>query len=240
MGAHDDFFALGGDSLLTLRVVAEARRRVDLHLQVRDVFLHPTVARLAAAVRGRGVEAAIPALPRDGRALPASFGQARLWVLEQLSPGSARYNMAGAFRLDGPVDPKTLAAALDREGIPMLGAHKGYTRTHQAIADVRKFGGGMGVAHMLARANLITNKNLLPDDKPADWDRPSGLRMGTIEVTRLGMGVAEMAQIAAYIARVLVKGEAPETIQPEVVEFRRPFQTLYYSFEAGFPPGQRG
>ncbi|MCA9542177.1 MAG: AMP-binding protein, partial [Myxococcales bacterium] len=107
-------FALGGDSLLTLRVVAEARRRVDLHLQVRDVFLHPTVARLAAAVRGRGVEAAIPALPRDGRALPASFGQARLWVLEQLSPGSARYNMAGAFRLDGPVDPKTLAAALDR------------------------------------------------------------------------------------------------------------------------------
>src|SRR6201999_2668707 len=85
-----------------------------------------------------------------------------------------------------------LADALHTRGIPVLGAHKGYTRTHQVIADVRDFGGGLEVAHRLARANIITNKNLLPDDQPADWDRPSGLRIGTTEVTRLGMGDAEM------------------------------------------------
>ncbi len=77
---------------------------------------------------------------------------------------------------------QTLAHALHTRGVPVLGAHKGYTRTHQVIADVREFGGGLEVAHRLAKANIITNKNLLPDDAPQDWDRPSGLRIGTTEV----------------------------------------------------------
>src|SRR6185436_15764918 len=87
---------------------------------------------------------------------------------------------------------QALGAALHRRGIPMLGSHKGFTQTHQTIADVRQFGGGLAVAQRLARANLITNKNLLPGDQPADWDRPGGLRLGTIEVTRLGMKEADM------------------------------------------------
>ena len=82
----------------------------------------------------------------------------------------------------------------------MLGAHKGYTRTHQVIADVRQFGGGLEVAHRLAEANIITNKNLLPNDRRSDWDRPSGLRIGTTEVTRLGMGDGRDGAIADMIA----------------------------------------
>ena len=61
---------------------------------------------------------------------------------------------------------QALGAALEKRGIPVLGAHKGYTRTHQVIADVRGFGGGLDVAHLLARANIVTNKNLLPGDTP--------------------------------------------------------------------------
>ena len=67
---------------------------------------------------------------------------------------------------------QALAAALDSRGIPVLGAHKGYTRTHQVIADVRSFGGGLAVAHRLAESNLITNKNLLPDDAPRGLGPP--------------------------------------------------------------------
>jgi glycine hydroxymethyltransferase len=130
---------------------------------------------------------------------------------------------------------QTLAEALDERGVPMLCAHKGYTRTHQAIADVRGFGGGMEAAFRLAQANIITNKNLLPSDSREDWDRPGGLRMGVIETTRLGMGEAEMNQIADFIARVLVHGETPEQVGREVEEFRRPFQTIYYCFENGKP-----
>jgi glycine hydroxymethyltransferase len=130
---------------------------------------------------------------------------------------------------------QALGAALDRRGIPMLGAHKGFTRTHQVVADVSAFGGGLEVAQRLARANLITNKNLIPSDRPEDWDHPSGLRIGTTEVTRLGMGTAQMETIAGFIARVLVEGEAPKRVRDEVVAFREPYQTVYYCFEAGVP-----
>src|SRR5579863_5065409 len=130
---------------------------------------------------------------------------------------------------------QALGAALDRRGIPMLGTHKGYTTTHQVIADVRQFGGGLELAQRLARANIITNKNLIPDDRPEDWDRPGGLRMGTIEVTRLGMGETEMETIADFIARVLVERVEPESVRDEVMAFRQSYQTLYYCFEYGLP-----
>jgi glycine hydroxymethyltransferase len=94
----------------------------------------------------------------------------------------------------------------------------------------------MVAAHTLARANLIANKNLLPHDQPEDWDQPSGLRLGTIEVTRLGMKESQMEQIAAFIARVLVEKEPPESVMEDVVEFRLPYQDLYYCFEKGLPP----
>ena len=113
-----------------------------------------------------------------------------------------------------------LADALHARGIPVLGAHKGYTRTHQVIADVRDFGGGLEVAHRLARANIITNKNLLPDDRPDDWDRPSGLRIGTTEITRLGMGAGEMHAIAELFERVLVRGEDPEQVREDTQALR--------------------
>ncbi|HKF74371.1 MAG TPA: aminotransferase class I/II-fold pyridoxal phosphate-dependent enzyme [Stellaceae bacterium] len=131
---------------------------------------------------------------------------------------------------------KALATALDGHGLPMLGRHKGFTETHQAIADAREVGRGLEAARRLERANIIVNKNLIPDDKPADWDYPGGLRMGTIEVTRLGMREREMARIAELIARVLLRGEEPERVRPDALALRRDFQTLYYCFETGLPP----
>lgn len=140
--------------------------------------------------------------------------------------------------MDPPIvrHAKALGAALHKHGIPVLGAHRGFTETQQVIADVRAFGGGLEVARRLERANIIANKNLIPGDTPADWDRPGGLRLGTIEVTRLGMKEAEMEQIAVFIARILVEGEAPEQVLEDVVAFREPYQKVYYCFEHGLPP----
>jgi len=133
------------------------------------------------------------------------------------------------------LNAKSLAAALARRGIPILGAHKGYTMTHQVIADVRQFGGGLHVAHQLAEANIITNKNLIPTDRPENWDRPGGLRIGTIEVTRLGMHEVEMDTIADFIARILIERATSEEVRDEVIAFRELYQTLYYCFEHGLP-----
>ena len=132
---------------------------------------------------------------------------------------------------------QALAKALEERGIPVLAAHRGYTRTHQTIADVKQFGGGLDVAHKLAEANLITNKNLIPGDQPEDWDRPSGLRIGTIEVTRLGLMEQDMATIADFMARVLVKGEHTATVRQDVEDFRLPLQDFYYNFDHGWPAG---
>ena len=131
---------------------------------------------------------------------------------------------------------QALGAALEKRGIRVLGAHKGYTRTHQVIADVRAYGGGLDTAHLLARANLVTNKNLIPGDSAADWDRPGGLRLGTIEVTRYGMREPEMDVIADFMGRILVEGQSPATVGEDVVDFRQGYQTLYYNFDHGLPP----
>lgn len=125
---------------------------------------------------------------------------------------------------------QALGRALHERGVPMLAAHKGFTRTHQAIADVRQFGGGDPVARRLAEANLITNKNLIPTDDPADWDHPGGLRIGTTEVTRWGMKEPEMARIADLIADLLHGRRAAAEVQRDAVDLRRSFPTLQYCF----------
>ena len=130
---------------------------------------------------------------------------------------------------------QALAKALDERSIPMLGAERGYSQSHQVIANVRQFGGGLEVAHRLAEANIITNKNLIPGDGPEDWDRPSGLRIGTIEITRLGMREEDMATIADFIARVLVNGESTGSVGKDVIDFRLPRQDFYYCFDNGLP-----
>jgi glycine hydroxymethyltransferase len=126
---------------------------------------------------------------------------------------------------------QALGRALHERGIPMLGAHKGFTRTHQVIADVRQFGGGLEAAHRLAGANIIVNKNLIPSDKPEHWDYPSGLRIGTTEVTRWGMKEREMGYIADLIVDVLTGSRTPTEVQRDAVELRRAFPKLQYCYD---------
>ncbi|HEX9939834.1 MAG TPA: amino acid adenylation domain-containing protein, partial [Longimicrobium sp.] len=56
VGVHDDFFALGGDSILSLQVIARAAKE-GVRVTPRQVFEHPTVAGLAAVAGGAGAEA---------------------------------------------------------------------------------------------------------------------------------------------------------------------------------------
>jgi glycine hydroxymethyltransferase len=127
---------------------------------------------------------------------------------------------------------QSLASALHARGFNVLCAHKGYTQTHQVAVHVGEHGGGYAVAERLARANIIVNKNLMPTDTPENWDRPSGIRLGTTEVTRLGMTEAEMEQIADFISRVVIEREPPEQVAREVAAFREEFRNVAYCFDA--------
>ncbi|MET0398037.1 MAG: AMP-binding protein, partial [Longimicrobiaceae bacterium] len=119
VGAEDGFFELGGHSLLATRVVSRVGRLFGVALPLRAIFEAPTVRELAVrieALRSAGTSPAPPMerVPRDARsALPLSFAQQRLWVVDQLEPGSAAYNMPHALRLRGALDVAALRAALD-------------------------------------------------------------------------------------------------------------------------------
>jgi amino acid adenylation domain-containing protein len=117
VGVRDNFFDLGGHSLLATQVVSRVRQVLQVELPLRVMFESPTVEALAAHVRHVDVSpegARPPALvraPRDAE-LPASYAQQRLWLVEQLEPGSAAYNIPSAVSLKGRLDTRALIASL--------------------------------------------------------------------------------------------------------------------------------
>ncbi len=126
---------------------------------------------------------------------------------------------------------KTLAAALYGEGIEVLGKPGGFTRSHQVLVDLSGHGGGRKAAESLERANIIATKQVLPGG--SDFENPSGLRLGTQELTRLGMKESEMDEIAGLIARVAVKGENPGQVKMDAVRLKKRFDKVRYCFEPG-------
>ena len=124
VGADDGFFDLGGHSLLATRLVSKVRSAFGVELPVRQVFEHPTVSELAAAVAALTGEAG-PAVPplvarerpapdpvRSSFRLAPSFAQERMWFLARYAPESPVYTMAGGLRLRGSLDLAALAGAV--------------------------------------------------------------------------------------------------------------------------------
>jgi len=126
---------------------------------------------------------------------------------------------------------KALAQALYERGMDVLCEHLGFTESHTLVVDVEQFHGGAKVAKVLEEANIILNKNLLPWD--SDPVKPCGIRIGSQELTRLGMKEKEMSEVAELIARVVVKGEEPRAVKEDVVRLKREFTKVHYCYFEG-------
>ena len=128
---------------------------------------------------------------------------------------------------------KAFGQALHDEGLNVLAADKGFTECHQVLLDVAEIGGGMWAEKALEEANIIVNRNLLPWDirRGRHFTDPGGVRIGVLEITRLGMKEGEMEEIATFYRRVLIDKEDPEKVAPQVVEFRKQFRNIHYCFE---------
>jgi amino acid adenylation domain-containing protein len=106
VGIHDDFFALGGNSLSATQVVASVRELFERKVPLRIIFEAPTVAGFAEAIERSRFDEEDDAPPRvvrveDGEDAPLTFAQERVWLIQQLDPGSVAYQFEAALRFRG-------------------------------------------------------------------------------------------------------------------------------------------
>jgi hypothetical protein len=123
VGINDNFFALGGDSLLATQVVARVHEALEVDLSIAGVLLQPTVADQAHLIEGglrqrvsttktpQPMPRSMPPCP-DQQTFPLSFAQERLWFLDHFEPGNTAYNRALALRLSGVLHTTAFEQAL--------------------------------------------------------------------------------------------------------------------------------
>jgi amino acid adenylation domain-containing protein/non-ribosomal peptide synthase protein (TIGR01720 family) len=183
-GVRDDFFALGGDSILSIRLASRLAEEFGTTLSPRAVFDHPTPAGLAALLTGdRTAEETGPGIvpvDRDTTA-PMSYAQQRLWFLEEFAPGGSEYVTALALRLRGRLDRRALAAALGR----LVARHESLRTTFDTVD-----GRGVQIVHPPREVPLpLDDLSRRPEDDraarleellAADRARPFDLREGPL------------------------------------------------------------
>ena len=123
------------------------------------------------------------------------------------------------------------AQALHERGFKVFGEKLGFTKSHQILLEIgpKK---GKEASKKLEDAGIVTNMNTIPGD--TDPLNPSGLRLGTPELTRIGMKENEMDEVAKFYERALLKVEDVKKIKADIKEFRKDFQELHYCFKEGF------
>jgi glycine hydroxymethyltransferase len=126
---------------------------------------------------------------------------------------------------------QTAGEYLFENDVKVLGEKCGFTKSHQIVADVRKYGGGEKVAENLEEANIIVNKNLLPYDNPNHKDNPSGIRIGFQDITRRGFREGDIKCLCDLMLNVIKGKKTALELKKEVIVLRRNFEEVKYGFQ---------
>ncbi|RBL91356.1 non-ribosomal peptide synthase/polyketide synthase [Chitinophaga flava] len=116
VGIHDNFFRLGGDSIITIQMVSRAKR-AGYELQVKEVFLYPTVARLSTVMAARKGATAASAGEQgilEGTAGLLPIQQHFFEEALENAAGMHHYNQRVLLALDKDIDEVILSAVLQR------------------------------------------------------------------------------------------------------------------------------
>ena len=155
VSVDDNFFLLGGHSLLAQTVVADIRSECGMEVPLTWVFQHPTIRGLAAKL----VDAPVAASKLDtielidrSQPLPMSFGQQRMWILQQTLPNPVAYNVPVVHRITGPVNTDLLHICL-----------RALAERHEALRTAL-----IQVGDSL-RQRIVATESLVLPWREADW-----------------------------------------------------------------------
>ncbi|MCB0167205.1 MAG: amino acid adenylation domain-containing protein, partial [Anaerolineae bacterium] len=114
VGIYDNFFEIGGHSLIATQIISRIRRHFDLDLPLRTIFDHPHIAALAKNIQS-AQQTILPPIEPINRTknLSLSFSQQRLWFLDQLRGPNATYNLFFALKISGRLDVAALTQTLN-------------------------------------------------------------------------------------------------------------------------------
>ncbi len=127
---------------------------------------------------------------------------------------------------------QTAGEHLFENGLKVLGEKKGFTKSHQIAVDVRDYGGGKKVAESLEEANIILNKNLLPNDDQQNRVNPSGIRIGFQDVTRRGFKDGDIKYLCDLILSVIKGKRKPSEVRKDTITLRQNFKEILYCFQS--------
>ncbi len=136
VGIRDDFFELGGDSLMATIMSAKIHKRINVRIPITEIFQGPTIELLSAYIRGQAQEAReeFASIPRVEKKeyYPLSPAQKRLFFLQQMEPGLTSYNSPDIFILEGELDKDRVIRSLDE----MIKRHESLRTSFEIIAEV--------------------------------------------------------------------------------------------------------
>jgi glycine hydroxymethyltransferase len=122
---------------------------------------------------------------------------------------------------------KALAVSLHELGFNVLCEDLGFTESHQVVMNMTNIGKASVLSKTFENNNIILNKNLLPSDNVHESDNPSGIRLGTQEITRRGMKESEMSEVAMFLKKVAID---KKDVKEEVTEFMNQYTKIDYAF----------
>ncbi|MGW1743996.1 condensation domain-containing protein, partial [Nocardia sp. NPDC001965] len=230
IGADDDFFALGGNSLVATQVAARLGKALNTTVPVRALFEAPTVAGLAVRVEqhaGSGGRKALVAQARP-EFVPLSLAQQRMWFLNRFDPDSVAYNFPLAIRLSGDLDVDALRQAVT----DVLERHETLRTRYPMGPDGAPYQEVLPAAEAIAGGLAVA----ATDDVPA---RISELMSAGFDVT---------AEVPLRVALFEVDGAAGEFVLAMVIHhiagdgssvgpLTRDVMTAYAARAAGDAPG---
>ncbi|ETX08444.1 MAG: hypothetical protein ETSY2_05370, partial [Candidatus Entotheonella gemina] len=160
VGVHDNFFALGGQSLLAMSLVSRIRATFGAEMAIRTLFEASTVSELAPQLRS-GALTRPPLVPQARpQRLPLSYAQFRLWFFHQLEGPSATYNIPLTLHLEGSLDLEALEQAI----VDVVGRHESLRTVFREIE-------GEPFQHILAADEARVRLQLEPVSESALGDR---------------------------------------------------------------------